>query len=869
MAEQDISSESSFFRANPSMESSARKTAIGKILSTRYTRGLKGQKAHKQIDTRGRSTSASLWRNKHVIPMEAAGIDDVALVGGKNASLGEMIRELGSKGIKVPSGHIITTEGYRLFLRESGLESFIKQSLKGFKRNDLKSLERVAAQIRHKIERAPVPASLEKEIIAAYASMEKQYGKNIDVAIRSSATAEDLAGASFAGGYETYIGIRGKKDVLAAVRHCFASLFTARAISYRHDKGFDHFSVLLSVAIQRMARSDLGASGVMFTIDTETGFPDVILISAAYGLGEMVVQGQVVPDEYLVAKHMLAKAPKPIIGKRLGAKSQKMIYAAGKGGVKPVKIIKTSEKERNTFVLSDKQIVTLARWGKIIEQHYSIKRRKPSPMDIEWALDGKTGELFILQARPETVQVGKDRSKIKEYIRQEDGKVLVKGLSVGNKIVSGKARIIHSTRDMDLLQKGEILITEMTDPDWEPIMKRAGAIVTEKGGRTSHAAIVSRELGLSAIVGADGARDMIKDGQMLTVDTTSAEGVVFAGALKFDVREHNIAKIPKIRTKITMNLATPDTAFEKSFLPNSGVGLAREEFIIAASVGVHPLALIHYKGLDAKMQKEIDLKTRGWDNRTTYYVDNLAFGIAKIAAAFYPKQVIVRFSDFKSNEYRSLLGGELFEPHEENPMLGWRGASRYYDPKFRQAFALECQALRKVREDMGLDNVIPMVPFCRTLEEGRKVLAAMADAGLYPNLMPHAGKPKAQVTPVIVMCEIPSNAILAEEFLKIFDGMSIGSNDLTQLTLGLDRDSGIVNRVADENDPAVKKLIAQVIAVCRKKKKYVGICGQGPSDHPSFAKFLVEQGIESMSLNPDSIIKTTFAVAKVEKAMRK
>lgn len=792
--------------------------------------------------------------------MEEAGIDDVALVGGKNASLGEMIRELGSKGIRVPSGFIITTDAYRLFLREAGLESFIRTTLKGFKRDDLKNLERVSAVIRHKIERALLPPALEKEITDAYAKMEKQYGKNIDIAVRSSATAEDLAGASFAGGYETYIGIRGKKDVLAAVKKCLASLFTARAISYRHDKGFDHFSVLLSVAIQRMVRSDLGASGVMFTIDTETGFPDVVLISAAYGLGEMVVQGQVVPDEYLVAKRMLDKASNPIIGKRLGAKAGKMVYAAGKGGVKPVKVVKTSEAERSRFVLTDKQIITLAKWGKIIEQHYSKKRGKPSPMDTEWALDGKTGELFILQARPETVQVSKDRSKIKEYIRKEDGKILVKGLSVGNKIVSGKARIIHGTRDMSQLQRGEILITEMTDPDWEPIMKRAGAIVTEKGGRTSHAAIVSRELGLSAIVGADSARSKIKSGRMITVDTTSAEGTVFAGKLAFDVRENDIGKIPKTKTKITMNLATPDTAFEKSFLPNSGVGLAREEFIIAASVGIHPLALIHYADLDTRLQREIDRRTRGWKDRKTFYIDNLAFGIGKIAAAFYPKQVIVRFSDFKSNEYRSLLGGELFEPHEENPMLGWRGASRYYDPKFREAFMLECEALRKVREGMGLDNAIPMVPFCRTLEEGRKVVEAMAQAGL------KRGKGNLKI---IVMCEIPSNAILAEEFLKIFDGMSIGSNDLTQLTLGLDRDSGIVNRVADENDPAVKKLIAQVIAVCRKKKKYVGICGQGPSDHPSFAKFLVEHGIESMSLNPDSIIKTTIAVAKVEARMKK
>src|SRR3989344_1051950 len=687
---------------------------------------------------RGKASARLRGKEKYVIPMDTVGLADVARVGGKNASLGEMLRELGKYGIRVPSGIIVTTLGYRHFIASNTLEGRIKEKLKKWKHGDIRSLESVSEEIRRLLRDAPLPKDLEQEIIAGYEGMEAQYGRGIDVAIRSSATAEDLAGASFAGGYETYIGIRGQKDVLTAVRQCFASLFTARAISYRHDKGFDHFSIALSVAIQRMVRSDLGASGVMFTIDTETGFPDVVLVSAAYGLGEMVVQGQVVPDEYLVAKRMLGEANNPIIGKRLGTKGSKMIYAAGKGGVKPVKIVNTSEKERTHFVLTDKQIITLAKWGKIIEAHYTKKRgnrvterergnteasRPNVPMDIEWALDGKTGELFILQARPETVQVSKDRSKIKEYIRKEDGKILVKGLSVGNKIVSGKARIIHSTRDMNLLQRGEILITEMTDPDWEPIMKRAGAIVTEKGGRTSHAAIVSRELGLSAIVGADGARERIKSGQLIPVDTTSAEGVVFAGKLAFEVRENDIGKIPKTKTKITMNLATPDTAFEKSFLPNSGVGLAREEFIIAASVGIHPLALIHYAELDAKLKKEIDMKTKGWKDRTKFYVDNLAFGIGKIAAAFYPKQVIVRFSDFKSNEYRSLLGGELFEPHEENPMLGWRGASRYYDPKFRDAFMLECRALRKVREEMGLSNVVPMVPFCRTLDEGRKVLA--------------------------------------------------------------------------------------------------------------------------------------------------
>lgn len=822
--------------------------------------------------------------------MEEVGIADVAQVGGKNASLGEMLQELTPKGIRIPSGFVVTAEAYRFFLREAGLEAFLQKTLSGLKKHDTKRLHSVSLLIRETIEKARIPKSLQAEIISGYSKMEKKYGRNIDVAVRSSATAEDLPDASFAGEHDTYLGIRGKRDVLKAVKSCFASLFTSRAISYRIDKGFDHLEVALSVGVQRMVRSDMGASGVIFTIDTESGFQDVIMITSSYGLGEMVVQGKVIPDEFLVAKKMLGKAKLPIIGKRLGAKEQKMVYAKHKGGIKPVCIVDTKEAERASFSLNNQQIFALAKWAKRIEEHYTKKRKIATPMDVEWGLDGKTGELFILQARPETVQVFKDRTKIKEYIRREEGKILAKGLSVGSKIVTGKARVIASALDMEKLQQGEILITEMTDPDWEPIMKKAAAIVTDQGGRTSHAAIVSRELGLTAIVGAETATKTVETGRLVTVDTTSSEGFVFDGALGFDVRESDTTHIPKTKTKIMMNIATPDTAFEKSFLPNKGVGLAREEFIIASSVGVHPLALIHYDEVGKSLRAKIEEKTRGWENRKEFYVDNLAYGIAKIATAFYPNQVIVRFSDFKSNEYRSLMGGNLFEPVEENPMLGWRGASRYYDPKFKEAFLLECRALRKVRVEMGLDNAIPMVPFCRTLEEGRKTLAVMAEAGLYPRLLPHPvrnkpshrtggkgrvsnvahkGRVGAEVTPVIVMCEVPSNAILAEEFLEIFDGMSIGSNDLTQLTLGLDRDSGIVNRVADENDPAVKKLIAQVIAICRKNKKYVGICGQGPSDHPAFAKFLVEQGIESISLNPDSVIKTTIAIAEVEKRLRR
>ncbi len=817
----------------------------------------------------GSRTRRSKSAHSHalILAMENVGMKDVALVGGKNASLGEMLRELSHRHIRVPSGFIVTAEGYRLFLREAGLEPFIRKTLKKLKKHNANHFEEVGALIRRKIKNSPFPQKLEAEIRKAYRAMEERYGARIDVAVRSSATAEDMPDASFAGEHDTYLGVRGEKDILHAVRACFASLFTGRAISYRIDKGYDKDDIALSVGVQRMVRSDLGSSGVIFTLDTESGFRDVVFITSSYGLGEMIVQGKVVPDEFLVAKKMIGKAPLPIIGRRLGSKQTKLVYAP-RGSSETVRAAKTPREDRRRFSITNKEVMVLAQWAKEIEEHYSKKRGKPSPMDIEWGLDGKTHELFILQARPETVQVAKDHAKIREYIRRDNGTILVKGLSVGSKIVVGKARVIKNVHDMEKLQPGEILVTEITDPDWEPVMKKAVAIVTDKGGRTSHAAIVSRELGLTAVVGTEKATRRIKTGQTITVDTTSAEGIIFDGSLRFDVRESDVRKIPKTKTKIAMNLATPDTAFEKSFLPHEGVGLAREEFIITSSVGVHPLALIHYKKLDRALRRKIDEKTHGWSDKKRFYVDNLAYGIAKIATAFYPKQVIVRFSDFKSNEYRTLLGGEHFEPIEENPMLGWRGASRYHDPKFREAFELECEALLKVREEMGLTNAIPMVPFCRTLEEGRKILITMEEAGLHPNLMP--GEPASGLkTPVIVMCEIPSNVILADQFLDLFDGMSIGSNDLTQLTLGLDRDSGIVNRVADENDPAVKKLIAEVIKVCKRRKKYVGICGQGPSDHPEFAKFLVEQGIESMSLNPDSVIKTIMLVAKVEKKLRR
>lgn len=807
---------------------------------------------------------------KFTVKMDEVGIEDVALVGGKNASLGEMLKYLAPKGINIPNGFIVTAEAYRFFLREGNLEDYIRGILKGLDTADVKGLALRGKKIRAAFVKAKFPENLEKEIMLRYREMEKQYGKNIDVAVRSSATAEDLPGASFAGEHETYLGIRGSKDVITAVKSAMASLFTDRAISYRVDKGFDHLKIALSVSIQKMARSDKGVAGVMFTIDTESGFRDVILINSSWGLGEMVVQGKVSPDEFLVSKKVFFESRLPIISKRLGEKTSKMIYSAGKKGLKPTKVVSTSKQEQDSFTLDEKEVVLLSKWGKAIEDHYTQKNNFWTPMDIEWAKDGITKELFIVQARPETVQAARDFSKIKEYRLLESGKEILRGASVGSKIISGKARVILNVKNIGSFKKGEILVTDMTDPDWEPIMKIASVIVTDNGGRTSHAAIVARELDIPAVVGAGNASRKMRTGSVFTVDTTGSEGIVYAGALKFEVKEHNLKTIPNPKTKVMMNIATPDTAFEKSFLPNRGVGLAREEFIIASEIGIHPLALINYPKLPATIKKQIDWRSRGWKDKKQFYVDKLAYGIAKIGLAFHPNSVIARFSDFKTNEYRSLIGGNLYEPVEENPMIGWRGASRYYDPKFLEAFKLECFAIKKVREEMGFENVIPMVPFCRTPEEGRKTLEIMRSAGLATNYSAkkHSDASRA-ITPVYVMCEIPSNILMASEFLEIFDGMSIGSNDLTQLTLGLDRDSGIISHVADENNSAVKKLIAAIIAKCKQKGKYIGICGQAPSDHLDFTEFLVQEGIESISLNPDSLIKTTLAIFDAENKFSK
>ncbi|MBU1000008.1 phosphoenolpyruvate synthase [Patescibacteria group bacterium] len=791
---------------------------------------------------------------------EEMNIDDVSEVGGKNASLGEMIQSL--PDINIPSGFVVTATAYKYFLSKTGLGNFIKEELKGLDTHNLPDLAKKGWSIREKIKSTEFPDDLTEAIVKAFKIAERKYGKNVGFAVRSSATAEDLPGASFAGEHETYLNVRGKDDILLAVRKAMASLFTNRAISYRVDKKFDHLKVCLSVGVQKMVRSDLGCSGVMFTIDTETGFKDAVLINGSWGLGELIVQGEVIPDEFFVFKKKLNKRKslfkhfKPIIEKKLGTKNKKMIY----GEDKPTEVIKTTDKEKSAFTLSDEEILKLAIWGVEVEDHYSRKKGAWAPMDLEWAKDGLDNKLYIIQARPETVHADRDFSKIKEYVRVGSGTKIVSGASVGNKIAAGKAKIILDTKNIESFGKGEVLVTKMTDPDWEPIMKIASAIVTDEGGRTSHAAIVSRELGIPAIVGCIKATARISNGQEITVDCSGSKGVVYKGKLDFKVLEHDVKKIPQTKTHIMMNIATPETAFEKSLLPNKGVGLAREEFIIASNIGIHPLALINYDKLPGNVKNLVDKITLGYPDKKKFYIDKLAFGISRISASFYPNPVIVRFSDFKTNEYRKLLGGDLFEPIEENPMIGWRGASRYYSGDFAPAFLLEIEAIKKVIGEIGLDNTAVMVPFCRTPEEGQKVMDLMKSKGL--------SRGKFKNLRVYVMCEIPSNVILADKFLDIFDGMSIGSNDLTQLVLGIDRDGNEkISGIANENDPAVKILISQVIKKCKARNKYIGICGQAPSDYPDFVEFLIKEGIDSISLNPDSLVQTTLDVYKLEQKL--
>jgi len=783
--------------------------------------------------------------------------DDVALVGGKNASLGEMYTHLVPKGIRVPNAFIVTAEAYRKFVNDSGLASAIHKELDGLDTGNIKALQKSGMRIRKAFLKVRLPAELEIEIKKAYKDLSNAYGTgDVDVAVRSSATAEDLPGASFAGEHETFLNVSGEKEVIKMIRAAMASLFTDRAISYRVDKGFNHFDVALSVGVQKMVRSDRAVSGVMFTLDTETGFRDVVPINSSWGLGEMVVQGKVTPDEFIVFKPTLKEGFRPIIKKSLGAKKTKMIYTDSR--TSPVKEIDTSDAERKSFTLSNKEILTLAQWGVVIEEHYTERSGHSMPMDIEWAKDGISGELYIVQARPETVQSEKKGYEIAEYRLKEKGELVTEGISIGTKIVSGRARIILSTKKLDEFKEGEILVTEITDPDWEPIMKKAAAIVTEKGGRTSHAAIVSRELGISAVIGVGASVSKIKTGDMITIDCSSgAVGKIYKGELDYEKSVHNLSDIPKVKTSIALNVGSPDGAFLHARLPHHGVGLAREEFIIASQIRIHPLALLHFNELkDEELKKEIEKLTVGYEDKKEFFVSKLAEGIAQIASAFYPHQVIVRFSDFKTNEYRALVGGKLYEPEEENPMLGWRGASRYAHPDFAPAFALEIEAVKRVREKFGLKNLNAMIPFCRTPEEGKEVLSIMERHGL---------RKGDDGFNVYVMCEIPTNVIRANDFLDIFDGFSIGSNDLTQMTLGMDRDSALVAPISNENDPAVKALVSQAIKACKDRGKYIGFCGQAPSDYPEFLRFLIDEGIDAVSLNPDSIIPMTFEVAKEEK----
>ena len=690
--------------------------------------------------------------------------------------------------------------------------------------------------------------------MAAYEKMENEYGPDVDVAVRSSATAEDLPDASFAGQQETFLNIRGKEELLKACRKCFASLFTNRAISYRHDKGFDDFKIALSIGVQKMVRSDKASSGVIFTIDTETGFPQMVLVTGIWGLGENIVQGKVNPDEWYVFKPTLAKGFNAIISKNRGTKVLRMVYTEDKN--QPTKNINVEDRERRRFVLTDREVLKLAEWAVMIEKHYG------KPMDIEWAKDGLTKKLYIVQARPETVQSQKNFSVLEEYIIKTKGKKLLVGSPVGTKIASGKVRVIMDPRQINQFKKNEVLVTDMTDPDWEPIMKMAAAIITNKGGRTCHAAIVSRELGIPCLVGTELATKKLKTGQTVTISCAEGEkGFVYDGKANFHLKRTSLKTMKRPKTKIMMNIGSPDIALANSFIPNDGVGLAREEFIINDYIQIHPLALLNYKNLkDKKAKKEITELTVGYPDKAKFFIDRLASGVGLIAAAYYPKDVIVRLSDFKTNEYANLIGGKDFEPTEPNPMIGWRGASRYYDPKYKAAFALECLAMKKVREEMGLTNVKIMIPFCRTVEEGKKVINELAGHGL---------KRGENGLEIYVMCEIPSNVILADQFSEIFDGFSIGSNDLTQLTLGLDRDSELVSHVYDERNPAVLKLVSQVIKVAHEKKRKIGICGQAPSDYPEFARFLVKEGIDSISLNPDTVIKTTLDILKTENKLKK
>ncbi|MHC8400075.1 phosphoenolpyruvate synthase [Pseudomonas sp. MDT1-17] len=784
---------------------------------------------------------------EYVVSLDKLGVHDVEHVGGKNASLGEMISNLAGAGVSVPGGFATTAQAYRDFLELSGLNDQIHAALDALDVDDVNALARTGAQIRQWIMEAEFPEKLNAEIRTAFATLSAG-NPDMAVAVRSSATAEDLPDASFAGQQETFLNIRGVENVIRAAKEVFASLFNDRAISYRVHQGFDHKLVALSAGVQRMVRSETGTAGVMFTLDTESGFRDVVFITGAYGLGETVVQGAVNPDEFYVHKGTLAAGRPAILRRNLGSKAIKMIYGEVATAGKSVKTIDVDKADRARFCLSDAEVSELAKQAMIIEKHYKC------PMDIEWAKDGDDGKLYIVQARPETVKSRTSANVMERYLLKETGTVLVEGRAIGQRIGAGKVRIIKDVSEMDKVQPGDVLVSDMTDPDWEPIMKRASAIVTNRGGRTCHAAIIARELGIPAVVGCGNATQLLKDGQGVTVSCAEGDtGYIFEGELGFDIKKNSVDAMPDLPFKIMMNVGNPDRAFDFAQLPNAGVGLARLEFIINRMIGVHPKALLNYAGLPQEIKESVDKRIAGYDDPVGFYVEKLVEGISTLAAAFTPKKVIVRLSDFKSNEYANLIGGKLYEPEEENPMLGFRGASRYISEAFRDCFELECRALKRVRNEMGLTNVEIMVPFVRTLGEASQVIDLLAENGL---------KRGENGLRIIMMCELPSNAILAEEFLEFFDGFSIGSNDLTQLTLGLDRDSGIIAHLFDERNPAVKKLLANAIAACNKAGKYIGICGQGPSDHPDLAKWLMEQGIESVSLNPDSVLETWFFLAE-------
>lgn len=783
---------------------------------------------------------------EYVAWFQDLGKNDVETVGGKNASLGEMISGLANAGVSVPGGFATTAQAYRDFLAHNDLTNRINSALDALDVDDVNELAKVGAQIRQWIVEAPFQPKLEERVRSMFAELSNG-NPDLAVAVRSSATAEDLPDASFAGQQETFLNIRGVDNVLVAIKEVFASLFNDRAISYREHQGFDHAQVALSAGIQRMVRSETGAAGVMFSLDTESGFRDVVFITASYGLGEMVVQGAVNPDEFYVHKSTLEAGRPAVLRRNLGSKAQKMIYGTEAKAGKSVQIVEVDDAETQRFCITDEQVEELAKQVLIIEKHYE------HPVDVEWALDGDDGKLYIVQARPETVKSRSDASVMERYLLKQKGQVLVEGRAIGQRIGAGKVRIVTSLKDMDKVQPGDVLVTDMTDPDWEPVMKRAAAIVTNRGGRTCHAAIIARELGVPAIVGCGDATEVLKDGQEVTASCAEGDtGNIYEGLLQFDVQRNSIDSMPDLPFKVMMNVGNPDRAFDFASLPNQGVGLARLEFIINRMIGVHPKALLNYADMPDDVKSAIDARTAGYAGPVEFYVAKLVEGISTLAAAFHPEKVIVRMSDFKSNEYANLIGGKMYEPDEENPMLGFRGASRYVSDNFRDCFELECRALKQVRDVMGLTNVEIMIPFVRTVGEAEQVLSLLAQNGL---------KRGENGLRVIMMCELPTNALLAEDYLEFFDGFSIGSNDLTQLTLGLDRDSGIVSHLFDERDPAVKKLLGMAIDACNKAGKYIGICGQGPSDHPDLAKWLMERGISSVSLNPDSVLDTWFYLA--------